>query len=168
MFINEPMPVTFSAISTIILDGSTATKTYQPADRIAANSVALSKRADDVIIDASVGVTTLATVVGTVAFKIYGYAEKGPAELIYSGTATAAAASTGIAGTLSRYVTTFSTQAAGLYHEAIDITVPEVNGITSMNITTRGVKYLLFEVSAFNATAVTSITFNVREYGSSY
>lgn len=156
-YIQQPKVLTFTAADSTPLDGSTSGRTYQNGDRTALQSVQLSERCDYVIIDADI----TGSDGNTVAFKIYGYARKGPAQLIYSGTATAG---TGVAGTDKLYVDTFTAQSAGIWKEAMTIQDSAANRVCTMEFNARGLEYILIEPGTF--TTATSITFRIREYGS--
>ena len=150
--------ITLTAVDATPLDGSTANRTYKPADRTAANSIRFGEEVDSVII----------TMDGTGAdgnsavFSLWGYHEEnGFAHRIYhTATATLGTAvhSTGrvwaeiFAGTDTHVKTVGLTDsgAAG-------------NSIAKLLIDKMDYRFLMFEPTTF--TTLTAITFHVREIG---
>lgn len=153
----------FAAVDATPLDGATASRTYQPGDRLTSACVALDEETDAVIITMS----GTGSANNTCVFHIYGYAqdnnnngdEGGPAERIYN--TVTATLGTGVAGTGQLYVDTFS--GTDVHTSTIEAYDSGDNAVAKIKFDTQGLRYLYFEPITF--TTLTAVKFIVREVG---
>ena len=154
--------LTLTAVDATPLDGSSANRTYLPADMVTTYAVLLEQGTDAVEIIADCAGSDGNTAV----FNLYGYgkpagADKpyiGPALKLYDG--VTATLGTAVAGTSRLFVEHFTgtdkhTKTVGLYDSALGS-----NSIAKMALDTRGLWALYFEPETF--TTLTDIRFHIR------
>ncbi len=156
--IRKTRVLTLTAVDATPLDGSTASRTYQAADRTAAYCVTIEEEYDSVVITAyGTGADGNSAV-----FTIWGYSLNGDAERLYH--TVTATLGTAVAGTSKLYVEQFSGTDT---HSSSPIWVRDSgsagNTRARIYIKTTGLRYLMFEPITF--TTLTVLTFDVRGYG---
>lgn len=148
-----------SAVTSQVLDGTTASGTWAAADRESGKEFRLNKSTDVVdlyfyVYDAS------ETAADTILMNIYGYVESGPSLPIYD--ACTLTLGTGISPNDGLYIKT----ASGTSTHTKSITVTNSGttaGVVIISFDTTGLYGLYFEAETF--TGVTAVTVIVHEYG---
>ena len=149
--------LSFTAVDSTPLDGTTSGRTYQSGDRLASACIPLDQETDAVtiIMDGTGSDGHLAI------FNIYGYGLNGPAERIYH--TVTATLGTAIAGTGKLYAEQFSGTDVHTSTIGIKDSGAAGNTVAKVSFDTSGLRYLYFEPETF--TNLTAITFHVREWG---
>jgi len=146
-----------SAVDATILDGTTAGRTYQPADRVGAYTVILAEQCDAVEIH--LWSDGAATANDTAKINVYGYGADGPAMRIYE--ATTVTLGTAVSGVGGLYVDTIS--GTDKHVTTVAVSDSADNTVAKLTFDTIGYKYLYFEPETF--TGITSCVVEVRQYG---